>query len=117
VVISLLNNTINYSPSGSTIEVDLVNTRDGISNSVKEEGPGIDPHEPEYVWQPFYRGDNEWTRSQSGSGLGLPLVRKIVDMHGSSVTLTSTQGTRTTVLIELPRSDDAMGIHELATPA
>ena len=117
VLMSLLNNAINYSPNDSTIEVDVTNAVDGVAISVTDNGPGIEPHEQEFVWQPFYRSDNEWTRAQSGSGLGLSLVKKIVDMHGGSVRLSSTPGEGTTVRVVLPRSSSVTGAHELSMPA
>ena len=117
VLMSLLNNAINYSPNGSTIKMQVANTSDGVEISVQDNGPGIEPHDQEFVWQPFYRSDNEWTRSQSGSGLGLSLVRKIVEMHGGTVSLTSTPGVGTSFRIVLPRSKGASGLHELSMPA
>jgi signal transduction histidine kinase len=117
VLMSLLKNAINYSPAGSTIEVDVANDRNGVAISVKDNVPGIEPHEQEFVWQPFYRSDNEWTRSQSGSGLGLSLVRKTVEMHGGKVSLISSPGVGTTVRIVLPRSQNSTGLHELPLPA
>ncbi|MDA0677325.1 MAG: HAMP domain-containing sensor histidine kinase [Chloroflexi bacterium] len=117
VLMSLLNNAINYSPNGSTIKMQVANTSDGVEISVQDNWPGIEPHDQEFVWQPFYRSDNEWTRSQSGSGLGLSLVRKIVEMHGGTVSLTSTPGVGTSFRIVLPRSKGASGLHELSMPA
>jgi signal transduction histidine kinase len=118
VLMSLLNNAIKYSPNGSVIEISVEDVDDGVAVSITDNGPGIDPFEQDYVWQPFYRSNNEWTRAQSGSGPGLSLVRKIIEMHGGSVDLTSEPDAGTTVRIVLPLANHASdGPHEFLMPA
>jgi signal transduction histidine kinase len=70
--------------------------------SVEDRGLGIDPADRAHVFEPFYRGQQAAALQIHGSGLGLSLVRKIVDAHGGRVDVVSTPGSGSTFTIELP---------------
>lgn len=74
---NLVENASRYSPLGSTIRVSLNNTDNGVTLSVTDEGPGIDPAAAEELTKAFRRRD----RRYGGSGLGLNIVLRILQMH------------------------------------
>jgi two-component system sensor histidine kinase VicK len=69
---------------------------------VKDDGIGIKKEDQEKLFSPFYRADNESTRNQQGTGLGLYIARTIVEAHGGQITLESELGKGTEVQIVLP---------------
>lgn len=86
IIINLVENALKYSPADSTVQVNL--SKDSkIVFSVSDNGPGIPDSEKEKVFKKFYRSGNEETRSSKGTGLGLFIVKKTVEMHGGEITL------------------------------
>jgi len=110
VVWNLLTNAIKFSPSGGTIEVQLSRVASTAQIIVSDTGVGIPAGFLPYVFDPFSQADDSPTRSQRGLGLGLAIVRQIVEMHGGTIRVRSTEGIGTTFTIRLPcgnhRSDE-----------
>mgnify|MGYP001020130125 CR=1 FL=1 len=98
-------NAVKYSGEGDSIEVRGSQSEDGVSIEVADTGIGVPEAERETVWAELARGSNAVGRS--GSGLGLPLVRLVVERHGGHVRLTSREGVGTSVVLTLPLPDDA----------
>ncbi len=86
IIINLVENALKYSPADSTIQVNL-SKGEKITFSVADTGSGIPDSEKEKVFKKFYRSGNEETRSSKGTGLGLFIVKKTVEMHGGEITL------------------------------
>ncbi len=80
MVANLLDNALRHTPEGARIEVVGERTRDGISLSVADNGPGVAPQELTAIFERFYRADA--ARALPGSGLGLSLVAAIAELHG-----------------------------------
>ena len=106
VVMNTITNAIKYSPDETGIEVEVGLSDDVGHIAITDHGSGIEPDEVHRIWEPFYRVDNEVTRSQSGSGLGLSIVRRIVDMHGGTVELINPSGEGMTVRLSFPLSSE-----------
>ena len=70
---------------------------------VEDNGEGIDPADLPHVFEPFSRGENARTRHVPGTGLGLHIVKTIVEAHGGAVSMASQVGLGSTVRITLPR--------------
>ncbi len=89
---NLLENAIKYSTNHSKIEIEIRQDK-CLSINIKDQGIGIDPKELSNIFKPFYRCANEGVE---GSGLGLYLVKMVVEMHNGSIDISSTpkQGTR-----------------------
>jgi signal transduction histidine kinase len=89
---NLLENAIKYSTNHSKIEIEIRQDK-CLSINIKDQGIGIDPKELSNIFKPFYRCANEGIE---GSGLGLYLVKMVVEMHNGSIDISSTpkQGTR-----------------------
>jgi len=97
---NLLDNAAKFTSPGDTIEVRAFEDGSDIFIEVADTGPGIPEREIERVWEELYRG--EQVRSVSGSGLGLPLVRAIIEKHGGDVELRSKPNQGTVFSVRLP---------------
>jgi PAS domain S-box-containing protein len=105
VMINLLNNALKFTPSGGLIEVDVRLQDGGLRISVRDTGVGIEPELLSEIFEPFLQGSRSLDRSQGGLGIGLTLVRTLVEMHGGAVTAHSEgagQGSELVVLLPLP---------------
>lgn len=103
-VVNLLNNASKYSEDTKKIEVD-VEVRDGhIAIEVADQGIGIPRSEQQKIFEKFYRVSTALVHNTKGSGLGLALVKHVVDAHGGKVLVKSEpgKGSRFTILIPLP---------------
>ena len=106
VISNLVENAVKYSPVGADIgvEVSLVNAEAEIV--VSDNGYGISKDDQERIFEKFFRSRTEENWEVPGTGLGLSLVKRIVDMHGGSVSLDSEPGEGTSFTILLPISND-----------
>jgi two-component system, OmpR family, phosphate regulon sensor histidine kinase PhoR len=100
---NLLDNAIAYSREGCLVTVDLAERDEHVVLTITDEGTGIEPAEVEQVFGRFYRGENARRLQVAGTGLGLTIVRSIVEAHGGVVSLESTPGEGTSVCVMLPR--------------
>lgn len=89
LVNNLLENAVKYSPKEAAIECNLHNRNKTILLQVIDEGPGIPDNEKKKVFEKFYRIGNETTRTTKGTGLGLYLVKKIVQDHRGAIRVTN----------------------------
>ena len=97
---NLTENALRFTPQGGQITLSLRRIDNGTEISVRDSGSGIAPEHLPRVFDRFYRGDP--SRSSRGTGLGLALVKSIVDLHGGSVAIESTPGRETTVRLIFP---------------
>lgn len=104
---NLLGNSAKFTPSGGMVSVRL--SRDAgraASLEVRDTGEGIDPDVVPRIFEPFSQGDHSLARSRGGLGLGLTLVKTLVELHGGSVSVASPgAGAGTTVTVCLPLCD------------
>jgi PAS domain S-box-containing protein len=85
VVWNLLSNAAKFTSAGGQIEVDLRRNSNSIQIQVSDTGPGIDPNFLPYVFERFRQADGSTTRTHGGLGLGLAIVRHLVELHGGSI--------------------------------
>jgi len=102
VVANLVGNAVRHTPPESPIEVSLHVEGDSAVFAVADHGPGISPEDRERVFQPFFRLDEGRSRRTGGAGLGLAIVRAVVEAHGGSVTADETPGGGATFAVRLP---------------
>lgn len=101
---NILDNSVKYSPEGSSILVALITGDQFITVRIKDHGQGISISDMERIFEPFYR--SEKALSTEGFGIGLPLARRIIELHYGKLEIQSQYGTGTTVFIKLPLVDD-----------
>ena len=97
---NLLSNAIKFSPQGAPLKVSLARQGDWVSVSVADHGPGMSADVQRHIFDKFYQGDS--SRRQEGSGLGLPLAKRITQLCGGTITLTSRPGEGSTFTVTLP---------------
>jgi len=102
VVSNLITNAIKYSPEGAVIELTATMENNYLCVCVKDNGLGMSAEDLERVFDRFYRIKNEHTRFITGTGLGLPIVKKIVQAHKGSVQVESTPGQGSLFRVYLP---------------
>jgi PAS domain S-box-containing protein len=103
IVWNLLSNAIKFTPKHGRVQVRLERANSGIEIIVSDTGVGIKPEFLPYVFDRFRQADGSTTRSQGGLGLGLAIVRHLVEMHGGSVRAESSGvGEGSTFIISLP---------------
>ncbi len=110
-LINLINNAIKYSGDDKQIEITARRSGERIEIAVADRGIGIPRGEQKKIFEKFYRVESSLIHETKGSGLGLSLVRHIMDAHGGSVEVDSTPGKGSTFTLVLPvrRADDPVG--------
>jgi signal transduction histidine kinase len=103
VLTNLIGNALKFTPPGGTVTVSLEPVADGAMLVVADTGVGIDAAELPHVFDRFYRGTLANEERGTGSGLGLSIVRSVVEMHGGTASVASTLGEGTRVTVHLPR--------------
>lgn len=104
VVINLLSNAIKYSREGCQITLELFETRDSAGFCIRDNGIGIAAEELPYIFERFYRADKSRNRMTGGTGIGLTIVKSIVEAHGGRVSVHSELGVGTTFFVNLPKA-------------
>lgn len=98
---NLLGNAIKYCPDrGGVIRISCRRGSDGVSVVVSDNGVGMDEETKKHIFEAFYQGDT--SHKAEGNGLGLPLVRRIVDLHGGRCEVSSAPGKGATFTVFLP---------------
>lgn len=100
ILTNLIYNAIKYSPTGGDIEVNLTGEEKWVMLVVKDSGIGIPKLDQKHLFEPFHRGGN--VGNISGTGLGLPLVKKAVDLQLGEIRVESEEGMGTTCTVILP---------------
>ena len=102
VLVNVLGNAVKFTPPGGRIEVEARHDPAGLAIAVSDTGIGIAPEDLAKVMAPFGQVDSGMARRYEGSGLGLPLSRKLMDLHGGALSLESRLGCGTTVTLRFP---------------
>ena len=103
VVINLLSNAMKFTGTGGAITVESsCDENDCCSIRISDTGIGIAEENVAKIFEPFMQVESASIRTQEGLGLGLPLVKRIMDMHGGDVIVESTLGKGTTVTVTIP---------------
>jgi signal transduction histidine kinase len=104
ILLNLLSNAVKFSPAGGKVTVDAAVRPDGnIELSVTDTGIGMAHHEIPVALTPFQQVDGSWSRRYQGLGIGLPLAKRLLELHGGELQIASEPGAGTTMTIVLPR--------------
>jgi two-component system phosphate regulon sensor histidine kinase PhoR len=102
VLVNLLDNAIKHSPLDREVVAGLEFGGERVMLWVEDEGPGIPPAEQERIFERFYRIGSELRRETQGVGLGLSIVKHLVEVHGGKVSVHSQSGEGSRFVVELP---------------
>jgi signal transduction histidine kinase len=118
MMINLVSNALKFAPRGSIVRIVATGEADAVEISVSDAGVGIAPEDIEKAIQPFSQLGDPMTRRHEGTGLGLSLVKALIELHGGSLAIHSRPGS-TTVRLRFPRAETetAGEAHAMGAPA
>jgi len=102
IILNILSNAVKFTEKGGTIWVNIYDLEHKIRISIKDTGIGIPSDKQKFIFERFAQVDRTTTRIHEGSGIGLSLVKSLVEMHEGSIKVTSEEGKGSEFIIELP---------------
>jgi signal transduction histidine kinase len=99
---NVLANAVKFTPQGGELAIKVYRDSNHARLSVTDTGIGIEPEFLPFVFEPFRQSDSSDTRSYGGLGLGLSITKKLVELHGGSISVSSVKGSGTEVEVSLP---------------
>lgn len=102
VMLNLISNSVKFTESGGIIKVEVMDKGDIVNISVRDTGIGIPEDKLEVIFERFRQADNNLSRSYEGSGIGLSLVKSLIEMHGGNIDVKSSVGEGSEFTITLP---------------
>jgi signal transduction histidine kinase/CheY-like chemotaxis protein/AraC-like DNA-binding protein len=120
VLLNLLSNAVKFTGNGGIIDVSLGQDGTAASIVVRDSGVGIAEADLPHIFDRFYQADSANTRRYEGTGIGLALVKELVELHGGEIGVTSTPGQGTTFTVRLPLNvagSDEVAVATSATPS
>jgi hypothetical protein len=115
VMWNLLSNAVKFTPKGGRVQVGLVRVDSHVEITVEDSGPGLEPGFIPYAFDRFRQADSSSTRRHGGLGLGLAIVRNLVELHGGSVAADNrTVGTGALFVVRLPRMSVRPALHAIS---
>jgi signal transduction histidine kinase len=104
VVFNLLSNAVNFTPAGGRVEVSASMPNGVVEVAVSDTGPGIAPEDQGLIFEEFRQARGDGSKRHEGTGLGLPLSRKLIELHGGRLWVESVVDHGTTFRFTLPRA-------------
>jgi signal transduction histidine kinase len=102
IVVNLVSNAVKFTRDNGAIVVRIEPAEDGVDLIVSDDGIGIPSDKLGLVLQPFGQAESAYARAHGGVGLGLPIVKSLVELHGGSFTISSVANAGTTARVHLP---------------
>jgi signal transduction histidine kinase len=102
VWLNLIHNSIKFAPRNGVIKVSLKTMDNRVKFDITDNGIGIPVEDQERIFERFFKGDKSRTRSNGGSGLGLSIAKKIIEMHQGEIQVKSQPGAGSTFTVSLP---------------
>lgn len=102
VAYNLIDNAVKYTPRGGCVTVTLAQEGNKAVLRVRDTGIGIPPEDAKHIFERFYRVDKARSRATGGTGLGLPIVRQMVQLHGGEITVDSAPEEGSVFTVRLP---------------
>lgn len=103
VLTNIINNALQYTPAGKKVSIKIEDSNNYLGFSVKDEGIGIAEDDLPYLYERFYRGDKSRDRKTGGMGIGLSIVKALVDAHQGKIEIDSELNVGTNVTIFFPK--------------
>lgn len=101
---NLVDNALRYTPAGTRVTITARSVPEGVELTVSDSGPGIPPEDLPHVFDRFWRAEKSRNRATGGSGLGLTIVKQLVEAHDGQIQVESQVGVGTRFRIQLPRA-------------
>jgi signal transduction histidine kinase len=102
ILVNLLSNAVKFTPEGRRVDVSLTRANGSIEIAVTDTGIGIAPEDQEAIFEEFRQVGSDYTRKREGTGLGLPLAKRFVELHGGRMWVKSEVGRGSTFTFSLP---------------
>ncbi len=102
IILNLISNAIKFRHENGTININIFDKENSITICVKDDGIGISTEQQSFIFDKFKQVDKSFTRNAEGSGIGLSLVKSLVELHKGTITLKSKEGVGSEFIIELP---------------
>ena len=109
ILTNLVGNAIKYSPEGGEVLVTVEHDEDAVRVSVRDQGIGMSPRDMGQLFEKFYRVDRDEVRRAGGTGLGLYITKRLVEMHGGHIWAESWPGVGSVFTFTLPTSAELAG--------
>ncbi|PPC99269.1 MAG: two-component sensor histidine kinase [Hyphomicrobium sp.] len=114
---NIISNAIKFTPQGGTVSVEARRSVvGGVTIAIRDSGVGMTHDEIAIAMTPFGQVDGGKNRWREGTGLGLPIAKALVELHGGQIDIRSQKGSGTQVIIELPYSEDVLSINSSDVP-
>ncbi|MBV9773483.1 MAG: HAMP domain-containing histidine kinase [Gemmatimonadetes bacterium] len=117
VLLNLLDNAAKYGPRGQCVRVGMAIEGFAVRIQVDDQGPGVPPEERSRIWEPYRRLERDASSATGGSGIGLAVVRDLVELHGGRVVVEDAPGGGARFVVELPGAVHAGPPGEAARPS
>jgi signal transduction histidine kinase len=104
ILFNLLSNAVKFTPKGGRVSVAAQRRADGLAISVADTGIGIAPKDLATAFERFAQTDSRLARRYEGAGLGLPLTKQLMELHGGTIQLSSAVGQGTTAVVAFPNA-------------
>jgi signal transduction histidine kinase len=102
ILLNLLSNAVKFTPEGGRVDVDAALVNGAIEISVTDTGIGIAPEDQEMIFEEFRQVGSNYAQKREGTGLGLTLTKKFVEMHGGEIAVESQPGKGSTFTFKMP---------------
>ncbi|MEK9970070.1 MAG: ATP-binding protein [Ferrovibrio sp.] len=102
MLLNLMSNAVKHSPEGGTVQVRAFREAGNVLMQVTDRGPGIAKEKLDHVFEPFGSGHSMLSQQASGIGLGLPITKKLIELHGGRLSIKTSPQNGTTVTLEFP---------------
>lgn len=106
VWMNLLSNSIKFTPNGGMLRMHITKQNNTVMISISDSGIGMTEEDQEHIFERFFKSDKSRTETNGGSGLGLSIVKKIIDMHHGTISVQSMLGKGTVFVTTLPLEQD-----------
>ena len=107
ILLNLLSNAIKFTPEGGKISVNAANREQKLEVIVSDTGIGISPEDQQYIFEEFRQVGEDSNQAREGTGLGLTLTKKFIEMHGGKIRVESKVGKGSTFAFDIPLSASA----------
>ena len=103
IIVNILSNALKYTNEGGRIAVTVTGDVKDICISIKDNGNGIAQENLPFIFERFYRADKSRSRTTGGSGIGLTIVKSLVEAHGGTISVDSKLNSGSEFIISLPK--------------